>query len=201
MIVGATGRLTFRRYYDFVGGQQSIIPYINLSLEGLDVANIPLYQYKTTTPIPSSFPFMFDSSITNWYSIAASTTLGVMSTVANTVAQNYVGAAASAIGTIGNLAGNIQEAKYGTASISGSTGGSLSDVEKRGDEMFFVHRTPTNINDIQNKFGKPDGLVRVISNLKGWVQTEACELPSNGLPFGIVREAEKLSDKGFRIVE
>ena len=200
-ITGASSsKLTFRRYYDFVGGQQSVIPYITLSENSSELANIPLYQYRTTTPIPSSFPFMFDSSITNWYSVAATTTLGVMSTVANTVAQNYVGATASSIGAIGSLAGNIQEAKYGTASISGSTGGSLSTVELRGDEMFFVHRTPTNINDIQAKFGKPDGLVRVISNLKGWVQTEACELPSNGLPFGIVKEAEKLSDKGFRIV-
>ena len=143
---------------------------------------------------------MFDSSITNWYSVAASTTLGVMSTVANTVAQNYVSAAASAISTVGNLAGNIQEAKYGTASISGSTGGSLSDVEQRGNEMFFVYRTPTNINDIQAKFGKPDGLVRVIGNLACWVQTETCHVPSQGLPFNIVNKAEQLSDKGFRIV-
>lgn len=197
---GAIGTLTFRRYYDFVGGQQSVIPYITLSKVGSDLVNIPLYQYKVTTPIPSSFPFMFDSSITNWYSVAASTTLGIMSTIANTVAQNYVSAAASAVGTVGNLAGNIQEAKYGTASISGSTGGSLSIVEQRGDEMFFVYRTPTNINDIQAKFGKPDGLVRVVGNLSGWVQTEACHLPSNGLAFNIVNQAEQLSDQGFRIV-
>ena len=199
-ITGTLGTLTFSRYYDFVGGQQSVIPYITLLKDGLELINIPLYQYRTTTPIPSSFPFMFDSSITNWYSVAASTTLGVMSTVANTVAQNYVSAAASAISTIGNLAGNIQEAKYGTASISGSTGGSLSTVEQRGDEMYFVHRIPTNINDIQAKFGKPDGLVRVVGNMTGWVQTEACHLPSNGLPFDLISKAEKLSDIGFRIV-
>lgn len=197
---GAVSTLTFRRYYDFVGGQQSVIPYITITTLSTNIANIPLYQYKVTTPIPLSFPFMFDSSITNWYSIAASTTLGVMSTIANTVAQNYVTAASSAAATIGNLAGNIQEAKYGTASISGSTGGSLSIVEQRGDEMFFVYRTPTNIKDIQGKFGKPDGLVRVIGNLTGWVQTEACHLPSNGLPFDIVTQAEKASDIGFRIV-
>lgn len=199
-ITGAIGTLTFRRYYDFVGGQQSVIPYIDLFKDGSELVNIPLYQYRTTTPIPSSFPFMFDSSITNWYSVAASTTLGVMSTVANTVAQNYVSAAASAISTIGNLVGNIQEAKYGTASISGSTGGSLSTVEQRGDELFFVYRTPTNINDIQGKFGKPDGLVRVVGNMTGWVQTESCELPSNGLPFDLISKAEQLANKGFRIV-
>lgn len=195
--------LSFNRYFDFVGGQQSVIPCINSYTEtstGTDVVSWELYQYKVTCPIPSSFPFMFDSSITNWYSVVASTTLGIMSTVANTVAQNYVSAAASAVSTIGNLAGNIQEAKYGTASISGSTGGSLSNVEQIGDTLYWVHRTPTNLADIQGKFGKPDGLVRVIGNMTGWVQTEACHLPSNGLPFDIVTQAEQLSNQGFRIV-
>lgn len=193
--------ISYKRYYDFVGGQQAIIPnIIAYYASGNGYAYQPLMQYRVNCPIPSSFPFMFDSSITNWYSVVASTTLGIMSTIANTVAQNYVTAATSAVGTIGNLAGNIQEAKYGTASISGSTGGSLSNVIGDTDTVYWVHRTPTNINDIQGKFGKPDGLVRVVGNLNGWVQTEACHLPSNGLPFDIVTQAEAASDAGFRIV-
>lgn len=194
--------LTYNRYYDFVGGQQAIIPYI-VSYNSTNAATRverPLMQYRINSPIASSFPFMFDSSITNWYSVVASTTLGIMSTVANTVAQNYATAASSAVATIGNLAGNIQEARYGTASISGSTGGSLSNVIGDINNVYWVHRTPTNINDIQGKFGKPDGLVRVIGNMTGWVQTEACHLPSNGLAFNIVNQAEQLSDQGFRIV-
>lgn len=191
--------ITYRRYYDFVGGQQAIIPYLVLTGSRGSISE-PLMQYRVNCLIPSSFPFMFDSSITNWNSVVASTSLGIMSTIANTVAQNYVGAATSAVATIGNLVGNIQEAKYGTASISGSTGGSLSNVIGDTDTVYWVHRIPTNINDIQGKFGKPDGLVRVVGNLTGWVQTETCHLPSNGLAFNIVNQAEQLANAGFRIV-
>lgn len=84
--------------------------------------------------------------------------------------------------------------------INGSGAGSLDLPNRQGSFIIWQEAPPHNLADIEGKFGKPDGLVRVVGNLKGWVQTEACHLPSNGLPFDIVTQAEKASDVGFRIV-
>lgn len=84
--------------------------------------------------------------------------------------------------------------------INGSGAGSLDLPNRQGSFIIWQEAPPHNLADIEGKFGKPDGLVRVIGNLTGWVQTEACHLPSNGLPFDIVTQAEKASDIGFRIV-
>lgn len=84
--------------------------------------------------------------------------------------------------------------------INGSGAGSLDLPNRQGSFIIWQEAPPHNLADIEGKFGKPDGLVRVVGNLTGWVQTEACHLPSNGLPFDIVTQAEKASDIGFRIV-
>lgn len=84
--------------------------------------------------------------------------------------------------------------------INGSGAGSLDLPNRQGSFIIWQEAPPHNLVDIEGKFGKPDGLVRVVGNLTGWVQTEACHLPSNGLPFDIVTQAEQLSDNGFRIV-
>ena len=85
-----------------------------------------------------------------------------------------------------------------TASTISGIGGSsdFTDLPWCLGKTYKTH----NITDIQAKFGKPDGKSRNISQLKGWVQTEPCHLPSNGLPFDIVTQAEQLSNNGFRIV-
>ncbi len=85
--------------------------------------------------------------------------------------------------------------------INGSGAGSLDLPNRQGSFVTWQEAPPHNLADIQGKFGKPDGLVRVVGNLTGWVQTEACHLPSNGLPFDLINKAEQLSDAGFRIVE
>ena len=84
--------------------------------------------------------------------------------------------------------------------INGSAAGSLDLPNRQGSFIIWQEAPPHNLTDIENKFGKPDGLSRTIANMTGWVQTEACHLPSNGLPFDIVTQAEKASDIGFRIV-
>lgn len=84
--------------------------------------------------------------------------------------------------------------------INGGGAGSLDLPSRQGSFIIWQEAPPHNLADIEGKFGKPDGLVRVVGNLTGWVQTEACHLPSNGLPFDIVNAAEGLADKGFRIV-
>ena len=84
--------------------------------------------------------------------------------------------------------------------INGGGTGSLDLPNRSGSFIIWQESPPHNLADIEGKFGKPDGLVRVVGNLTGWVQTEACQLPSNGLPFGIITDAEKIADNGFRIV-
>lgn len=84
--------------------------------------------------------------------------------------------------------------------INGSGAGSLDLPNRQGSFIIWQEAPPHNLADIEGKFGKPDGLVRVVGNLTGWVQTESCHLPSNGLPFDIVTQAEQLADNGFRIV-
>lgn len=84
--------------------------------------------------------------------------------------------------------------------VNGSGAGSMDLPNRQGSFIIWQEAPPHNLADIEGKFGKPDGLVRVVGNLTGWVQTEACHLPSNGLPFDIVTAAEKISDSGFRIV-
>lgn len=84
--------------------------------------------------------------------------------------------------------------------INGSGAGSLDLPNRQGSFIIWQEAPPHNLADIQGKFGKPDGLVRVIGNMTGWVQTEACHLPSNGLPFDIITQAEQLANNGFRIV-
>lgn len=84
--------------------------------------------------------------------------------------------------------------------LNGGGTGSIDLPNRQGSFIIWQESPPHNLADIEGKFGKPDGLVRVVGNLTGWVQTEACHLPSNGLPFDIIDAAEGLADKGFRIV-
>lgn len=84
--------------------------------------------------------------------------------------------------------------------INGGNSGSLDLPSRQGSFIIWQEAPPHNLADIEAKFGKPDGLVRVVGNMTGWVQTEACHLTSNGLAFNIVDQAEQLSDQGFRIV-
>ena len=101
-------------------------------------------------------------------------------------------------GAVNNYMHQVWSEENSAASVIGGTGGS-ADFIMLPWVMAKYHKAH-NLADIQAKFGKPDGLVRVIGNMTGWVQTEACHLPSNGLPFDIVTQAEQLANNGFRIV-
>ena len=101
-------------------------------------------------------------------------------------------------GAVNNYMHQVWSEENSAASVIGGTGGS-ADFIMLPWVMAKYHKAH-NLADIQAKFGKPDGLVRVVGNLTGWVQTEACHLPSNGLPFDIITQAEQLANNGFRIV-
>lgn len=99
--------------------------------------------------------------------------------------------------TLNQMTNSSQGSGY---TINGSGAGSLDLPNRQGSFIIWQEAPPHNLADIEGKFGKPDGLVRVVGNMTGWVQTEACHLPSNGLPFDIVTDAEQIADNGFRIV-
>lgn len=101
-------------------------------------------------------------------------------------------------GAVNNYMNQIWQEENSAASTIGGAGGSVDFIMLPW--VVAKHHKAHNIADIQGKFGKPDGLVRVVGNLKGWVKTNACHLPSNGLPFDIISKAEKAADIGFRIV-
>lgn len=106
-------------------------------------------------------------------------------------------AASNVISSINGMNNTSQGNGY---TLNGGNSGSLDLPSRQGSFIIWQEAPPHNLADIEGKFGKPDGLVRVVGNMTGWVQTEACHLPSNGLPFDIVDAAEKASDSGFRIV-
>lgn len=101
-------------------------------------------------------------------------------------------------GAANNYLGKVWQEENAAASTIGGAGGSPDFIMLPW--VVAKYHKAHNIADIQGKFGKPDGLVRVVGNMTGWVKTNACHLPSNGLPFSIISAAEKASDIGFRIV-
>lgn len=110
--------------------------------------------------------------------------------------------ASESVSTIGGAVNNymhqVWSEENSAASVIGGTGGSADFIMLPW--VVAKYHKAHNLADIQGKYGKPDGLVRVIGNLTGWVQTDACHLPSNGLPFDIITKAEQLANIGFRIV-
>lgn len=219
-IIGYTGagysisKIGYRKYYDFVSGISKAYLVIN------DTTVLP--QYSLTASLPIKLPILYDASLQDWKATKNSlltSGIGFAGSVAATIAAGaatiasggaaapaLIAAGSSLVGVGTSLAGAVNSFKHqefvdenATASTVCGSGGSVDFPEKPWLIAWFHHSH--NIADVQGKFGKPDGLVRVVGNLKGWVQTESCHLPSNGLPFDLIGQAEKLSDAGFRIEE
>lgn len=207
-------KIGYRKYYDFVSGISKAYLVIN------DTTVLP--QYSLTASLPVKLPILYDASLQDWKATKNSlltSGIGFAGSVAATIAAGaatiasggaaapaLIAAGSSLVGVGTSLAGAVNSFKHqefvdenATASTVCGSGGSVDFPEKPW-LIAWYHRSH-NINDVQDKFGKPDGRVRLVSNLKGWVQTEFCHLPSNGLPFDLIGQAEKLSDAGFRIEE
>lgn len=207
-------RIGYRKYYDFVSGISKAYLVIN------NTTVLP--QYSLTASLPVKLPILYDASLQDWKATKNSlltSGIGFAGSVAATIAAGaatvasggaaapaLIAAGSSLVGVGTSLAGAVNSFKHqefvdenATASTVCGSGGSVDFPEKPW-LIAWYHRSH-NINDVQDKFGKPDGRVRLVSNLKGWIQTEFCHLPSNGLPFDLIGQAEKLSDAGFRIVE
>lgn len=207
-------KIGYRKYYDFISGITKSYLVIN------DTTVLP--QYSLTASLPIKLPILYDSSLQDWKATKNSlitSGVGFAGSVVATVAAGaatiasggaatptLIAAGSSLIGAGTSLAGAVNSFRHqefidenAAASTVCGSGGSVDFPEKPW-LIAWYHRSH-NIADVQGKFGKPDGLVRVVGNLTGWVQTESCHLPSNGLPFDLISQAEKLSDAGFRIVE
>lgn len=207
-------KIGYRKYYDFISGMSKAYLVIN------DTTVLP--QYSLTASLPIKLPILYDASLQDWKATKNSlltSGIGFAGSVAATIAAGaatiasggaaapaLIAAGSSLVGVGTSLAGAVNSFKHqefvdenATASTVCGSGGSVDFPEKPW-LIAWYHRSH-NIADVQGKFGKPDGLVRVVGNLKGWVQTESCHLPSNGLPFDLISQAEKLSDAGFRIEE
>lgn len=207
----------YAKQYDFVSGSVKAYLVIN-GVDGYPNANVHK-EFTVQGTLPIKAPFIYDGSVTDWQyensllkASKASSTLKVASAAlsagASAASGNPLGIflAAQAVGqtttqdlTAGARFQHLQwQQANETWSNVGGAGGS-SDYAQKPWVCAWCH-LPHNLADIQHKFGKPDGLVRVVGNMTGWVQTEACHLPSNGLPFDIVTQAEQLANQGFRIV-
>lgn len=209
----------YKKYYDFISGVCKAYLVINDTLGSALTNTLPQYSINATMPI--KLPILYDNSLQDWRSARNSLitsgvgfATSVAATVGAAVATPATGGAATpaliAAGTslatsATGMASSInafEHQKYqdenAVASTTCGSGGSVDFAETPW--VCAWYNKSHNIGDIQAKYGKPDGLVRVVGNLTGWVQTEACHLPSNGLPFDIVTQAEQLSNQGFRIV-
>ena len=209
-------QIGYRKYYDFVSGISKAYLVINSSTQALVFP-----QYSITAALPIKLPILYDASLQDWKasknalltsgvgfagSVAATLGTGVATVVSGGAATPaLVGAATSLIGAGTSLAGAVNQFEHqkfqdenATASTVCGSGGSVDFPEKPW--LIAWYHKSHNMNEIQAKFGKPDARVRTVGSLKGWIQTESCHLPSQGLPFNIIKKAEQLSDSGFRIV-
>lgn len=188
----------YRIAYDFIGGTQTAYLVVN---------DVIKKDYCIQAQIPLMFPINYDSSIVRSDRLISgllSSGISMYTSVATIKPSNVI----QTIGNVAqqgiNAANQIMDYNFdvnnGAQSTVGSLGNTTELVTKYGSYLTITEMVPHNLADIQAKFGKPDGLVRVVGNLTGWVQTEACHLPSNGLAFNIVTQAEVASNVGFRIV-
>lgn len=188
----------YRIAYDFVGGTQTAYLVVN---------DIIKKDYCIQAQIPLMFPINYDSSIVRTDRLVSgllSSGISMYTSVATMRPTNILQTASNVAKEGINAANQIMDYNFdvnnGAQSTVGSLGNTTELVTKYGSYLTITEMIPHNLADIQGKFGKPDGLVRVIGNLKGWVQTEMCHLPSNGLAFDIISKAEQLANTGFRIV-
>lgn len=191
--------LGYRVAYDFQGGTQ---------LMYLTVNGVTQPDYYLRAPIPLSFPINYDSSVQRFDQLTTGLFSSAVNFVTSVATMNPL-TVASTFQNMFNIGKNaVNQAldfkfdyENGAQSSVGSIGNSAELQAGLGSNIVVTQLISHNLQDIQDKFGKPDGRVRFVGNLKGWVQTEFCHLPSNGLPFDLISQAEKLSDAGFRIEE
>lgn len=186
----------YRKSYDFVSGLQRATLIIN--------GNV-LKDYYIQGNIANTVPYFDAEHQKSWnerFTGVLSAGVGLASGIMSLSAASLAPLAGSAVQNLISPLAPLQNSSEGQGyTVNGTGAGSIDLPNRQGSFVIWQEAAPRNLADIQGKFGKPDGLVRVVGNLKGWVQTESCHLPSNGLPFDIITQAEKLSDAGFRIVE
>lgn len=187
----------YRKSFDFITGIQRATLVVNHAV---------LKDYFVQTAIANSIPFYDAEHQKMWNDRFAGSLAAGIGIVSGIMSAPAIPLTASlglkeAQNIISPLASVHNSSEGRGYTVNGAGAGSIDLPNRQGSFVIWQEAAPRNLADIQGKFGKPDGLVRVVGNLKGWVQTESCHLPSNGLPFDLISQAEKLSDAGFRIEE
>lgn len=191
------------------------IPYKNITRIGYDVSpdvvggemvyfltinGNRLRGYELKAPIPGSAPMPFDSSVTNWTNVAASSLSSIISGAASAVSGNPVGAVLSLISAGGAYASANLEEKAGGYSTSGALGWSPYSVGKYESVLITTTYPAIAAGAYQQRKGKPDGAVRKLSELTGYVRTKNSTLVCGGLAEWIVDETRRQLDSGVYIL-
>lgn len=210
-------QIGYRKYYDFVSGISKAYLVVNSSSNP-----VVFPQYSINAALPIKIPILYDASLQDWKSsknalltsgvgfagsVAATLAAGAVTVASGGAASPaLIAAGSSLLGASASFAGAVNQFNHqkfqdenATASTVCGSGGSV-DFSEKPWLIAWYHKSH-NMAEIQAKFGKPDARIRTVGSLNGWVQTESCHLPSQGLPFDIIKKAEQLSDSGFRIVQ
>ena len=188
-------KIGYHIYYDFLMGQKLIYLMINDEI---------LPDYCIRTMIPYSFAISYDSSIERWDRVAASVAGNCMTIAQTAINPNGASGIFNVGQTILNTMTTINDAIYnkelGARNTVGNIGASAETMSDLGSYVIIKENQPIALSAFQALFGYPDGEIRNMKSLKGYVETEKCKLTENGLPRRIIDEAESACDAGFYII-
>lgn len=192
-------RVGYSVAFDFVSGTKNVYLAINGQIRK---------NYALSAPIAYTFPISYDNSVTRWdqmRSALAGSFINMGKSIPGAVTGVGLFNAAATIAQ--ETIKDIQlERDYnfnynmGSRGTVGGIGGSASDVTKYYSFLTIQESVPIDVSGYQALFGYPDGVVRRINTLKGYVKTGECKLTENGLPRRIIDEAESACDAGFYII-
>lgn len=145
---------------------------------------VPYYKYATYGNSGINIPFL---SSTSAMSDPIDLLRGIISTGSKFV-NNPVGA----------ITNYISEWRTPSISVSSESGGGKTLLETKN--RIILEHYNSNAGSYQNKFGVPDGSVRVLNTLSGYVRTRNVSLNTGGLSQWIVEETQKALNSGVYIL-
>lgn len=171
--------------YNFVSGTQTAYLIIN---------NVTLHHISAQANIPEQIPLSSPSHITNWFRLLSGTMAGNSTGVVSSCVNLATGM--SLIAPFKNE--QFEIAASGSTRV-GSIGGTTDRFARIGSFVVMQYFAPIDKANYQALYGKPDGNVKNLSTLSGYVQTDKCLLVSNGYENDIIKDAQSACDCGIYI--